>query len=117
MHTRVETVRVDVGTLKEECKLALSRKQISTQSEIGRQCDRVLVQKNKRKECIQRIVEFGQETGVAGITLLWSETVFLSYAKTLVAVALEAIAAVSRLKTVCVLYIHNMTCLFPYPIF
>ena len=63
----------------------------------------------------QRSVEFGQEIGVAGITLLWSETVFLSCAKTLVAVALEAIVAVSRLKTVHVFYIHNMTCLFPYP--
>ena len=51
LHTCAETVRVDVGTLKEECKLALSRNQINTQSEIGRQCDRVQVQKKKRKEC------------------------------------------------------------------
>ena len=71
--------------------------------------------KKEEERMFQRRVEFGQEIGVAGITLLWSETVFLSCAKTLVAVALEAIAAVSRLKTVHVFYIHNMTCLFPYP--
>ena len=71
--------------------------------------------KKEEERMFQRSVEFGQEIGVAGITLLWSETVFLSCAKTLVAVALEAIAAVSRLKTVHVFYIHNMTCLFLYP--
>ena len=73
--------------------------------------------KKEEERMFQRSVEFGQEIGVAGITLLWSETVFLSCAKTLVAVALEAIAAVSRLKTVDVFYIHNMTLLFIYRLF
>ena len=48
--TRVETVNVDVATLKEECMLARGRLQMKMRGEIGRNCQRVLVQKTKWKE-------------------------------------------------------------------
>ncbi len=86
--TQVETVKVDVATLKDECTL--------TRGEIGRDCQSVVVHKTKRKECMKRIVTIAQRTGVANVTLVWKE--FSSCSKTMVGVALEAIAAVSRLK-------------------
>ena len=85
--TRVETVGVDVATVKEECKLARSRKQMNMPGEIGRECRRVVVHKTKRKKCIQKIVAFAQQTGVADITLVWRE--FSACSNTMVEVALE----------------------------
>ncbi len=43
--SRVETVRVDVATIKEECQLARCRKQLNMVGEIGRACERVVVHK------------------------------------------------------------------------
>jgi hypothetical protein len=60
-------VCVDVEIFKEECKMARYRKHMNMQAEIGRECDCVVLQKKKKKECIQRIMEFGQQTGVADI--------------------------------------------------
>ena len=115
--TRVETVRVDVATVKEECKLARSRKQMNMPGEIGRECTsrRVVVHKTKRKKCIQKIVTFAQQTGVADITLVWRE--FSACSNTMVEVALEAIAAGCSLNNVYVLDIHKQTYLFAFPIF
>jgi hypothetical protein len=115
--TRVETVRVDVATLIDECKLAQGRRQMNMQGEIGRDCKRVVVHKTKRKECMKRIVTIAQRTGVANVTLVWRE--FSSCRKTMVGVALEAIAAVCRLKNVYALgiHIHKQTYLFAFPIF
>jgi hypothetical protein len=103
--TRVETMRVDVSTIKEECLLARSRKQMNMHAEIGKQCEREVVHKKKRKECIQRIVEIAQQTGVADVTRIWRE--FSACSNTMVAVALEAIVAVCSLKTVYVLDIQE----------
>jgi hypothetical protein len=113
--TRVETVKVDVATLKDECMLARGRLQMNMRGEIGRDCKRVLVQKTKRKECIKRIVTIAQRTGVANVTLVWRE--FSSCSKTMVRVALQAIAAVCSLKNVYVLDIHKQTYLYAFPIF
>ena len=113
--TRVETVKVDVATLKDECMLARGRLQMNMRGEIGRDCKRVLVQKTKRKECIQKIVTIAQRTGVANVTLVRRE--FSSCSKTMVRVALQAIAAVCSLTNVYVLDIHEQTYLFPFPIF
>lgn len=96
--TRVETVRVDVATVKEECKLARSRKKMNMPGEIGRECRRVVVHKTKRKKCIQKIVTFAQQTGVADITLVWREFS-------------------ACLNNVYVLDIHKQTYLFAFPIF
>lgn len=113
--TRVETVRVDVGTLVDECKLAQGRRQMNMQGDIGRDCQRVVVYKTKRKECIKRIVTIAQITGVANVTLVWRE--FSRCRMTMIGVALEAIAAVCKLKNVYVLDIHEQTYLFAFPIF
>jgi len=113
--TRDRTVRVDVATLKYECKLARGRLQMNMRDEIGRDCQRVVVHKTKKKECIKRIVTSAQRTGVANVTLVWRE--FSSCSTTMVGVALEAIAAVCSLKNVYVLDIHKQTYLFAFPIF
>ena len=112
---RVETVRVDVATIKEECQLARCRKQLNMLGEIGRACERVVVHKTKRKQCIKKIVDSAQRTGVANVTLVWRE--FSACRNTMVAVALEVIAAVCSLKNVYVLDIHKQTYLFAFPIF
>ena len=112
---RVETVRVDVATIKEECQLARGRQKMNMRGEIGRDCKLVVVHKTKRKECIKRIVTIAQRTGVANVTLVWRE--FSSCSKTMVSVALQAIAAVCRLKNVYVLDIHKQTYLYAFPIF
>ena len=113
--TRVTTVRVDVATLTEECTFAAARTKMNMEGEIGKACDRVVVQKLKRKECIKRILELAQRTGVADVTLVWRE--FSTSTKKMVDVALEAIAACSRLMNVYVLDIHEQTYLFPLPTF
>ena len=113
--TRVKTVRVDVGTLVDECKLAQGRRQMNMQGDIGRDCQRVVVYKTKRKECIKRIVTIAQITGVANVTLVWRE--FSRCRMTMIGVALEAIAAVCKLKNVYVLDVHEQTYLFAFPIF
>jgi hypothetical protein len=53
--------------------------------EIGRACERVVVHKMKRKECIKKIVDSAQRTGVANVTLVWRE--FSACSKTMVMVA------------------------------
>jgi hypothetical protein len=113
--TRVETVRVGVATIKEECTFAPGRIKMNMVGEIGKTCDSIVVHKTKRKECIKRIVRYAQHTGVANVTLVWRE--FLACTKTMLDMALEAIAAVCRLKNVYVLDIHKQTYLFPFPIF
>jgi hypothetical protein len=47
--SRVETVRVDVATIKEECQLARCRKQLNMLGEIGRACERVGAQNEKKR--------------------------------------------------------------------
>ena len=113
--TRVKMAKVDVATVKDECTLARGRLQMNMRGEIGRECKRVVIHKTKKKECIKRIVMIAQITGAANITLVWRE--FSSCRKTMVEVALEAIAAVCRLKNVYVLDIHKQTYLFAFPIF
>jgi hypothetical protein len=83
--------------------------------EIGKACGSMVVHKNKRKECIKRIVALAQLTGVADVTLVWRD--FSACIKTMQDVALEAIASVCRLRNVYVLDIHKQTYLFPFPIF
>jgi hypothetical protein len=113
--TRVKTIRVDVATIKEECTFAPARTKMNMVAEIGKACDSVIVQKRKRKECIKRILDLAQKTGVADVTLVWRE--FSASTKTMLDVALEVIAAVCRLKNVYVLDIHKQTYLFPFPTF
>ena len=83
---RETSVRVDVETIKEECKLAKARVGMNMQGEIGRECKRTLVHKKKVKECIQRIVEKAQRTGAVDITVAWRE--FASFPQTLTRPAL-----------------------------
>jgi hypothetical protein len=47
--TREETVKVNVATIKDECKLAGGRKQMKMEDDIGRDCERALVHKKKRR--------------------------------------------------------------------
>jgi hypothetical protein len=113
--TREETVKVNVATIKDECKLPGARKQMKMHDEIGKDCERELVHKKKRIECIKKIVTLAQITGVADITMVWRE--FSASTKTMREVALNALAAVCRLQTVYVMDIHKQTYLFPFPIF
>ena len=95
--------------------MAPARKHMKMHGDIGRDCAREVVYKKKKKECVQKIVALAQETGVADVTLVWRE--FSARSETMVEVALAAIAAVCRLKTVYVMDIHEQTYLFPFPIF
>ncbi len=108
--TRVETVHVDVATIKEECTFAPARTKMKMVGEIGKACDSVVVYKRKKKACIKRIVALAQKTGVANVTLVWRE--FSACTKTMLDVALEVIAAVCRLTNVYVVDIHKQTHLF-----
>ena len=83
--------------------------------DIGRDCEREVVHKKKRIECVKKIVALAQKTGVADITLVWRD--FSACSKTMQKVALKAIAAVCSLKTVYVMDIHKQTYLFPFPVF
>ena len=112
---RETSVRVDVETIKEECKLAKARVGMNMPGEVGRECKSTLVHKKKVKECIKRIVEKAQRTGAADITVAWRE--FGSYPQTLTNLALKAISIVSGLNNVYVLEIHGLECLFPYGVF
>ncbi len=109
------SVRVDVETIKEECKLAKARVGMNIPGEVGRECKSRLMHKKKVKECIKRIVEKAQRTGAADFTVAWRE--FASYPQTLTSLALKAISIVSRLKNVYVLDIHGLEWLFPYGVF
>ncbi len=64
-----ESVRVDVETIKEECKLAKARMDINMPGEVGRECNSQLMHKLKIKDCIKRIVAQAHRTGVADITI------------------------------------------------
>jgi len=113
--TRVNTVKVSVATIKYECLLAPGRTKMKMRDEIGRDCAREVTHKQKRKECIKKIVALAQQNGVADVTLVWRE--FSACSKTMVEVALEVIAAVCRLNNVYVMDIHKQTYLYPFPIF
>ena len=112
---REQTVRVDVEIIKEECMLAKARMDMNMLGEVGRECNSQLVHKLKIKECINRIVQMAQRTGVADITMAWRD--FASHPDTLTKLALKAISIVSGLKNVYVLDIHGLKCLFPYTVF
>jgi hypothetical protein len=113
--TRVETVKVDVATIKQECQFAPVRLKMKMHDEIGRDCAREVVHKRKRKECIQKIVDLAQQTGVADVTLVWRD--FSDCSQTMVKVDLAGLTAVCRLPSVYVLDIHKQTYLYPFPIF
>ena len=113
--TRVKTVKVDVATIKQECQFAPARLKMKMHDEIGKDCTREVVHKRKIKECIQKIVDLAQQTGVADITLVWRD--FSNSSETMVKVALAALTAVCRLPSVYVLDIHEQTYLYPFPVF
>ncbi len=48
--------------------LAPGRVKMKMVDDIGRDCARELVHKQKKKGCIQRIVALAQQTGVADVT-------------------------------------------------
>jgi hypothetical protein len=113
--TREKTMKVNVATIKDECKLAGARKQMKMHDDTGRDCERALVHKKKRIECIEKIVALAKQAGVADISLLWRE--FSACSETMRKVALKAITAVCSIKTVYVMDTHKQTYLFPFPIF
>ena len=115
LKTRTKTLKVGVATIKDECLLAAGRTKMKMEADIGKDCAREVAHKKKRKECIQKIVDLAQETGVADITLVWRD--FSDSSETRVEVALAAIAVVCRLTTVYVMDIHEQTYLYPFPIF
>jgi len=68
--TRVKMVKVCVATIKQECQYAPGRLKMKMHDEIGRDCTREVVHKRKKKDCIQKIVDLAQQTGVADLTLV-----------------------------------------------
>ena len=112
---RTKRVRVDTCTIREECELAQGRRDMKMSDEIGKNCIKVVMLRTKRIKCVKGVVNEAKEKGVADITRVWRD--FQSCTKTLIAVCLEAIAAVSALKNVYVLDIHKLTCMFHYPVF
>ena len=112
---RTEWVRVDTATLKTECTLAPTRIKMHMKEDIGRECRSKHVLKTKMKECVQSILKNAMSSGVANITPVWRE--FHGCKKHLVEVALTAIRAVAKVKSVYVMDIHALTFLFDFPTF
>ena len=112
---RTEWVRVDTSTLKTECALAPTRIKLHMKEDIGRECRSKHVLKTKMKDCVQSILKNAMSSGVANITLVWRE--FYACKKHLVEVALTAIRAVAKVKSVYVMDIHALTFLFDFPTF
>ena len=83
--------------------------------EIGRECRTVHVLQTKKKECVQSILNNAMSSGVANITPVWRE--FHACKKHLVEVALAAIRAVAKVKSIYVMDIHGLTFLFDVPTF
>jgi hypothetical protein len=67
------------------------------------------------KECVQSILKKAMSSGVANITPVWRE--FHACRKHLVQVALAAIRAVAKVKSVYVMDLHGLTDLFDFPTF
>jgi hypothetical protein len=113
---RLQLVRVDSCTIRNECNMFKGRKKMKNTEDIGRDCKRVVMLKTKRKECVQGILAQATAKGVADITRVWRDY-FQSEPKCMVQVCLKTIAAVATLKHVYVSDIHKLTCLFHFPIF
>jgi hypothetical protein len=112
---RTMRVRVDACTVKEECKFAQGRRDMKMADEIGKNCKGVVMQRNKRKKCVEGIIAEANEKGLADITRVWRD--FQSCITAMEEVCLEAISAVATMKNVYVLDIHKLTCLFHFPVF
>ena len=112
---RTEWVRVDRATVQKECMMAPTRIKMRMKEEIGRECRTVHVLKTKKKECVKSILKNAMSSGVANITPVWRE--FHACKKDLVEVALTAIRAVAKMKSVYVMDIHALTFLFDFPTF
>ena len=112
---RTEWVRVDRATVKRECMMAPTRIKMRMKDDIGRECRTVHVLQTKKKECVQSILNNAMSSGVANITPVWRE--FQGCKKHLVEVALAAIRAVAKVKSIYVMDIHGLTFLFDVPTF
>jgi hypothetical protein len=106
---------VGAAVIREKCELAPLRLQMKMPEEVGRESTRVTMMKTKRRQCIKRIVEHAKVSGVGDITQVWRDS--HDSRKSLVAVSLEAVAAVAKLPDVHVLDIHAQTHMFAFPIF
>jgi hypothetical protein len=112
---RTNAVRVDRATVKRECMMASTRIKMHMKEEIGRECRTVHVLKTKKKQCVDSILKNAMSSGVANITHVWRE--FHACTKVLVQVALAAIRAVAKVKSVYVMDLHGLTFLFDFPTF
>ena len=112
---RTEWVRVDRATVKRECMMAPTRIKMRMKDDIGRECRTVHILQTKKKECVQSILNNAMSSGVANITPVWRE--FQGCKKHLVEVALAAIRAVAKVKSIYVMDIHGLTFLFDVPTF
>ena len=112
---RSMTVRIGTDIVREECEFAQTRIKQKMGDEVGRDCRRELIQRTKKKQCVERVIQKAARTGVADITQLWCD--FSSSKRDLREVSLKAIKAVVKIKNVHVVDIHGLTVLFPFPIF
>jgi hypothetical protein len=112
---RTNCIRVDTGTIRTECELAPTRKKMHMKEEINRGCRAEHTLKKKKKQCVRDILDRAMLTGVADITRVYSN--FSVSKKHRVEVALDAIGAVAKVKSVYVMDIHGLTFLFELQIF
>jgi hypothetical protein len=95
--------------------MAATRIKMRMKEDIGRECRTIHVLQTKKKECVKSILKNAMSSGVANITPVWRE--FHACKKSLVQVALAAIRAVAKLKSVYVMDLHGLTYLFEFPTF
>jgi hypothetical protein len=112
---RTEWVRVDRATVKRECMMAATRIKMHMKENIGRDCRTVHVIQTKKIQCVKSILKNAMSSGVADITPVWRD--FHTCKKHVVQVALAAIRAVAKMKSVYVMDIHGLTYLFEFPTF
>ena len=70
---RTMAVRVDTKIIREECDLAAGRYIMKMGPEVGQACQKVVMLKTKRKNCVQGIIKDAVEKGVADITRVWRD--------------------------------------------
>ncbi len=95
--------------------MAATRINMHMKEDIGRDCRTVHVLQTKKKQCIKSILKNAMFRGVANITPVWRK--FHACKKHLVQVALAAIRAVAKVKSVYVMDLHGLTYLFDFPTF
>jgi hypothetical protein len=104
---RTMTVRVDASTVREECNFAQGRRDMKMSDEIGKDCNKRLMLKAKRKQYVGDVIAEANEKGVANITHVWRD--FQSCTKTMTEVCLLGGNCSSCKNEACLCTRHTQT--------